>query len=45
MTREQAMARIAQLRSVIQEHDYKYHVLDQPSISDFEYDQLMQEYG
>ncbi len=43
MTREQAMGRIAQLRSVIQEHDYKYHVLDQPSISDFEYDQLMQE--
>ena len=35
--------RIKQLRKVLNEHNYKYYVLNQPSISDFEYDQLMQE--
>ncbi len=33
--------RIKQLRKVLNEHNYKYYVLNQPSISDFEYDQLM----
>lgn len=28
------------LKKQIAEHDYKYYVLDQPSISDYEYDQL-----
>jgi DNA ligase (NAD+) len=35
--------RIKQLRKVLNEHNYKYYVLNQPSISDFEYDQLMKE--
>jgi DNA ligase (NAD+) len=35
--------RIKQLRKVLNEHNYKYYVLNQPSISDFEYDQLMEE--
>lgn len=43
MTREHAIEQIQKLRAVIQEHNYKYHVLDQPSISDFEYDKMMQE--
>ncbi len=33
--------RIKQLRKALNEHNYKYYVLNQPSISDFEYDQLM----
>jgi DNA ligase (NAD+) len=36
-------ARIDQLRKEIQEHSFRYHVLDQPTISDQEYDALMRE--
>lgn len=35
--------RHAQLKKIIAEHDYKYYVLDQPSITDYEYDQLFAE--
>lgn len=42
-TRTTARARIEELRSVIREHDYRYYVLDRPSISDAEYDQLFGE--
>jgi DNA ligase (NAD+) len=35
--------RIEELRELIREHDYNYHVLAQPSITDFEYDQLINE--
>lgn len=35
--------RISKLRQLIQNHDYKYYVLDQPEISDYEYDQLFAE--
>lgn len=35
--------RILQLRKVINEHNYKYYVLSQPTISDFEFDQLLKE--
>lgn len=31
------------LKAKIAEHDHNYHVLDQPAISDFEYDQLFAE--
>lgn len=40
---ENVIARIEELRSTIKEHDYNYHVLDDPTISDVEYDKLMQE--
>ncbi len=35
--------KIEQLKQTIQEHNRNYYVLDQPSISDFEYDALMRE--
>ncbi len=35
--------RIQQLRDEINEHNYRYYVLSQPVISDFAYDQLMNE--
>lgn len=34
---------ITSLRSQINEHNYRYYVLDEPSVSDAEYDQLMRE--
>ena len=38
-----AASRAAQLRREIGEHDYRYYVLDAPSVSDAEYDALMRE--
>jgi DNA ligase (NAD+) len=35
--------RIENLREQIRQHEYRYYVLDQPTISDFEFDQLMRE--
>lgn len=35
--------RIEELRELIHEYDYNYFVLNQPSISDYEYDQLFNE--
>jgi DNA ligase (NAD+) len=35
--------RIEELSRLIAEHDYRYHVLDQPTISDAEYDRLFRE--
>ena len=34
---------IEQLRSTLNEHNYRYYVLDDPSISDFEYDRLLRQ--
>lgn len=36
-------ARILQLRKELEEHNYSYYVLDNPTISDLEFDQLMEE--
>jgi len=38
-----AVQRIAELREVINHHNYRYYVLDSPEISDTEYDELMRE--
>lgn len=35
--------RYGELVQLIQAHNYQYHVLDEPSISDYDFDQLMQE--
>src|SRR5260221_7418649 len=36
-------ARIAELRASLDQHNYNYYVLDQPVISDAEYDRLFRE--
>ena len=38
-----AKLRVEELRSDINYHDYRYHVIDQPEISDGEYDELVRE--
>ncbi|MBO8126258.1 MAG: NAD-dependent DNA ligase LigA [Firmicutes bacterium] len=43
MTELEAKKRIEELREEIRFHDYRYYVLDDPVISDAEYDSLMQE--
>lgn len=43
MNEAQAEKRIAKLREEINYHNYRYYVLDDPVISDSEYDQLMRE--
>ena len=43
MDKQEAKERIEQLRKKIEEHNYRYYVLAQPTISDFEYDTLMNE--
>src|SRR5437762_466266 len=41
--KEQAAARAEQLRTQIRHHDYRYYVLDQPEVTDAEYDRVMLE--
>jgi DNA ligase (NAD+) len=43
MKPDEAKERIEKLRKEIEEHNNKYYVLNQPSISDFEYDLLINE--
>lgn len=44
MTDSQTAAeRIAQLRSELDDHNYRYYVLDEPSVPDAEYDRLFLE--
>lgn len=43
MIREAAEQRIAELRQLIESHNYRYYVLDDPEVPDAEYDRLMRE--
>ena len=43
MNRAEAKQRIGDLRAEIVQHDYRYYVLDAPSVPDAEYDRLMRE--
>lgn len=43
MDQATAQARIAQLSTEIEQHNYNYYVLDNPTISDFEFDKLLEE--
>lgn len=40
---QKELKRLEQLRKEIHHHDHLYHVLDQPEITDFEYDKLFNE--
>ena len=40
---EEASKRIDALRDELRHHEYQYHVLDSPEISDAEYDAMMRE--
>ncbi|MFA5329911.1 MAG: NAD-dependent DNA ligase LigA [Prolixibacteraceae bacterium] len=43
MTSEIIQKKIRELRSVLEEHNYRYYILSQPEISDQEFDMLMKE--
>lgn len=43
MNKAEAKQRIGDLRTEIVQHDYRYYVLDAPSVPDAEYDRLMRE--
>ncbi len=43
MTQQEIKNRIEQLKSLINEYDYKYYVLSESAISDYEYDKLYAE--
>ncbi len=43
MNQKAAEQRIGELRTEIEQHDYRYYVLDTPSVPDAEYDRLMRE--
>ncbi len=40
---QQEQAHLAELRRSLHYHNYRYHVLDEPLISDYEFDKLMLE--
>ena len=40
---EDASARAEELRDELRHHDYRYHVLDDPEISDIEFDTLLRD--
>ena len=39
----QIIRRVEALRKALHRHNYRYYVLDDPEVSDAEYDRLMQE--
>ena len=43
MEHQNVIARIQELRQLIQQHNYRYYVLDDPLVSDAEYDALMRD--
>jgi DNA ligase (NAD+) len=43
MEREEAYRKITELRKELEEHNYKYYVLAQPEISDFDFDMKLRE--
>ncbi len=43
MTDENAKNKVARLRKELHRHNYRYYVLDDPEVSDAEYDRLMRE--
>src|SRR6476661_6498424 len=43
MNKSEAKKRIDQLSKEIEQHNHKYYILDEPAISDFEFDKLLEE--
>ena len=43
MNPEQAQKRAEELRRLLEHHNYRYYVLDDPEVPDAEYDRLMRE--
>ncbi|MBN2729901.1 MAG: NAD-dependent DNA ligase LigA [Bacteroidales bacterium] len=43
MNREQAISRITELTKELSRHNYNYYVLDNPEISDYDFDMLLKE--
>lgn len=43
MDKEQAKIRLGELYEIIEQHNYRYYVLDDPIIDDYKYDGLMRE--
>ena len=43
MTRPSPAARALELRRLLEHHNYRYYVLDDPEVSDAEYDRLLHE--
>lgn len=43
MNKEEAKARISELSKIIENHNYNYYILANPSISDYDFDMLMNE--
>ena len=43
MTKQEAEKKIQELSKKLEEHNYKYYVLAQPSVSDYEFDMMMAE--
>ena len=43
MTLTEAQKRADELRGLIESHNYRYYVLDDPEVPDAEYDRLMRE--
>ena len=43
MNKEEAKARISELSKIIENHNYNYYILTQPTISDYDFDMLLNE--
>ena len=43
MNKEEAKTRIAELSKIIEGHNYNYYILAQPTISDYDFDMLLNE--
>ena len=43
MTKEEARARIAALSEELEQHNYNYYILAKPTISDYEFDMMLEE--
>ena len=45
MTKEEARVRIAALSEELEQHNYNYYILAKPTISDYEFDMMLEELG